>query len=1185
MRKLFSRRPHPYYIYSYDYRRNSAGVRVLHMLCDALNRSGQEAYVVARNISPKLITPMLSDEVIEYHKAQGIKPVMVYPEVIDGNPLNGETVVRYLLNKPGFLKGTGEYEESDLLFAFKEALLQPGMPLDHVLYLPAIDLEVFKLSDDPSKREPGLVCFYQGREGAAHIDQALLPEGAIEITPNFPATWEELADIFQRCEYFYCGEASALAGEAVLCGCLTVIMASQHAPGTVGHLQNSGFGVAKDLSIEELAQARASMPKLREYQLRKQEEFWLALDRFIEITQRVAAENQVRPGRYELNRWLAKRLPTSVQNRLIGDYLQQHAGGPLIGLLILDLSGSSKKLAATIASLRLEKNLYATVNIVVLSVNDVPATSAQGKLHFIKIDAHEYVARLNQVVEQSSFDWIMLVNAGDEFTPAGLMMLALELVAAPDCRAVYGDELQRLPNGDLGGAFRPAFNLDMLLAFPTGMASHWLIRRDAFLELGGFDPEFDDALAFELLVRLIEKEGGQGIGHIDEPLLITDAPILRDNSQERLVIERHLAWRGYQGTVSAKLPGRYRINYGHQAQPLVSIIIPTKDQLPILTRCVESLLEKTRYQHYEVLIVDNNSETPEACDWLAQIESLGADKVRVLRYPHPFNFSAINNAAAAQARGEYLVLLNNDTAIIQEDWLDALLNHAQRPEVGIVGSKLLYPDGSIQHAGVILGLRGPADHPFLGEPIDAPGYMQRLQVDQGYSAVTAACLMIRKSIYDQLGGMDEEVFKVSYNDVDLCLKVREAGYLIVWTPYSIVMHEGSVSQTHVDTAAHAMKRKRFMAEQDAMYERWLSVLANDPAYNRNLALNGKGFELETDSNLTWRPLTWRPLPTVLAHPADPWGCGNYRVIRPFEALRREGLVDGMMSDGLLQVVDLARYDPDVVILQRQIGDERQEAMRRIKAFSRAFKVYELDDYLPNLPLKSLHREHMPKDILKSLRQGLRFVDRFVVSTQPLAEAFVGLHEDIRVVENRLPVEWWKGLSSRRRRGRKPRVGWAGGVSHTGDLDLIVDVVRELAGEVEWVFMGMCPDAIRPFINEFHGGVDIESYPAALASLDLDLALAPVEQNLFNECKSNLRLLEYGACGFPVICSDLVCYRGDLPVTRVKNRFRDWVDAIRMHISDLDATAQAGDRLREAVYRDWMLEGENLERWRRAWMPD
>lgn len=204
---------------------------------------------------------------------------------------------------------------------------------------------------------------------------------------------------------------------------------------------------------------------------------------------------------------------------------------------------------------------------------------------------------------------------------------------------------------------------------------------------------------------------------------------------------------------------------------------------------------------------------------------------------------------------------------------------------------------------------------------------------------------------------------------------------IVWTPHAVVMHEGSVSQKRIDPAAAEAKRQRFIGEQDAMYEKWLPALANDPAYNRNLSLNGRGFELETDLNLTWRPLTWRPLPVVLAHPADLWGCGNYRVIRPLRAMRRDGLVDGMLSDGLLQVVDLERYSPDVIVLQRQIGDERLEAMRRIQRLSRAFIVYELDDYLPNLPMKSLHREHMPKDILGSLRRGLSFVDRFVVSTE------------------------------------------------------------------------------------------------------------------------------------------------------------------------------------------------------------
>jgi glycosyltransferase involved in cell wall biosynthesis len=376
-----------------------------------------------------------------------------------------------------------------------------------------------------------------------------------------------------------------------------------------------------------------------------------------------------------------------------------------------------------------------------------------------------------------------------------------------------------------------------------------------------------------------------------------------------------------------------------------------------------------------------------------------------------------------------------------------------------------------------------------------------------------------------------------------------------------------------------------VAEQDALYERHLAAIARDPAYNRNLALSGRGFDLEADVGLTWRPLSWRPLPVVLAHPADPFGCGNYRVIKPFSALKEAGIVDGMMSIGLLQVPDLERFDPDVIVLQRQIGDQRLDAMRRIQKFSRAFTVYELDDYLPNLPLKSVHRAQMPKDILKSLRKGLSFVDRFTVSTAPLAEAFAGLHGDIRVIENRLPVDWWSGLSAKRRRGAKPRVGWAGGVSHTGDLELIADVVKELAGEVEWVFMGMCPDKIRPYVHEVHAGVGIDLYPAALASLDLDLALAPVEQNLFNECKSNLRLLEYGACGFPVVCSDLVCYQGALPVTRVKNRFKDWVDAIRMHVSDLDASARAGDELRRQVQEGWMLEGANLEAWRASWLPD
>jgi len=212
-------------------------------------------------------------------------------------------------------------------------------------------------------------------------------------------------------------------------------------------------------------------------------------------------------------------------------------------------------------------------------------------------------------------------------------------------------------------------------------------------------------------------------------------------------------------------------------------------------------------------------------------------------------------------------------------------------------------------------------------------------------------------------------------------------------------------------------------------------------------------------------------------------------------------------------------------------------------------------------------------------------DRLVVSTQPLASALKGFNADIRVVENRLPSQWWSGLMSYRQQGRKPRVGWAGGSSHGGDLQVIADVVRELAGEVEWVFMGMCPPELRPYVHEFHKGVNIEKYPARLADLNLDLALAPLEDNFFNACKSNLRLLEYGACGFPVICSDVLCYRGDLPVTRVQNTSKEWIAAIREHLAEPRASAVAGDALRSAVVDKWMLRDEHLVAWRNAWFGD
>lgn len=877
-------------------------------------------------------------------------------------------------------------------------------------------------------------------------------------------------------------------------------------------------------------------------------------------------------GTVPLRAWQGERWAKDVQRRLIDEHLTHSNGGPRIAVALLDAKADREAVERTLRSLE-SNNCYRNIDIQVVS--SMAPSGLNGRAELFPLAGSTPMAVLNVVANSSQAEWILVAEAGVEFTSSGLLIAALDLLGAPEsCLAVYADELMRLEEGGSGVALRPDFNLDLLLSFPAGLCKHWLLRREALVELGGFSAEYDEAFELDYQLRLVERYGLACIGHISEPLLTSDAFALRDSAQERAVIERHLHARGYeQAKVDSRLPGRYELDYGHAQLGSVSILIVVKDRLPQIQRCMETLLEHTDYANYEVLLLDHGNQSTPMREWLAGVEAMGVDQLRVLHFDSALSREVLCNQAAEQARGDFLLWLGDGAGVMGEGWLQQLLNHGQRSEVGAVGGKLLSADGNIRHAGLLLGLCGPVGRAFEGASFDDAGYMQRLQIDQNYSALSGECLMVHRELFQQLGGFDESPLLARWADVDLCLRLQQSGYLNVWTPRVQLLMDAPP-----DAATNA-------AEEDEFYRRWLPVLAHDPAYNTGFSLQvEQGFKL-ADPQLSWRPLqSWRPLPVVLGHYADREGCGHYRVIQPFNAMRDAGLIEGALTVGLLSPVELARYAPDVVLLQRQVGEEQLEQMRRVREFSSAFKIYELDDYLPNLPIKSIHRLHMPKDIVRTLRRALGYVDRFVVSTQPLAEAYAGLHDDIRVIENRLPASWWEGKQSERRVGLKPRVGWAGGVGHTGDLELIADVIKELADEVEWVFFGMCPDKLRPYVHEFHGGVSIHQYPSVLASMNLDLALAPLEQNLFNECKSNLRLLEYGACGFPVIASDVRCYRGDLPVMLVKNRFRDWVDAIRAHINDLDAASRAGDDLRNVVLSKWMLEGANLESWRKAWLP-
>lgn len=907
---------------------------------------------------------------------------------------------------------------------------------------------------------------------------------------------------------------------------------------------------------------------------------------WLEATARAQQSAQEIDVHYERNvrpyhEWLSNHEPDEKQLAR----LAAKGKNEILFIVAVDATHSTPdQLSATLKSFAEQQ--YSEIQLVVVANLPPPAQNPQGILWLESPDFPDVL--LIEFAKLNPESWLCQIRAGDLFSRSGMSLLASALQSQEEVVMTYADE-DTLDSryGPTNPQFRPDFDIDYLRNHPY-IGRFILIRGRQILETGGPDSNYGLAAPYDLVLRFFERYGKERIFHLPEILFhgLPESVDSKTQLQHQKALFNHLERSGIDAQVSTgQYPGSFSIQYRHNSTPLVSIIIPTKDKIEQLQRCLESLLEKTSYKNYEVLIVDNQSTAASAVQYLKGLRDLNVPNIRILDYPHSFNFSAINNLAAREARGEYLVLLNNDTAIIQSDWLEALLNHAQRHEVGIVGAKLLYPNGTIQHAGVILGLRGPADHSFMGEAMDAPGYFGRLLLDQQYSAVTAACLMIRKSIYQEVGGMDEEKFKVSYNDVDLCLKVRKTGYSVVWTAHAIVMHEGNVSQRLVLNDSEDEKRSRFESEQKSMYRIWLKELAADPAYNRNLSLSGNGFELEMDPLLCRFSENTRP--RVLAHPGDEQGSGCYRIIDPLRALISSGFTDGDLRPHFFDPIHLAKLLPDVIVLQRQHLDAQISNIDSYREFCSARLVYDIDDNLAALPRTNPNWGKFPEDILERLRKVAKLCDRITVSTEPLKRTLANLHPDIVVLPNYLPPAHWGEIVRRpcAQRSGKPRIGWAGGLSHVADLNVIGAVVRALADKVDWVFFGMKPEGIDSCIAEYHPGVAIDLYPNRLASLNLDLALAPLEANLFNECKSNLRLLEYGACGYPVIASDIESYRCGLPVTLVKNDPQEWIAAIEAKLADRGALRDEGLALQMAVRERWMLEGENLALWQRGWFLD
>ena len=453
----------------------------------------------------------------------------------------------------------------------------------------------------------------------------------------------------------------------------------------------------------------------------------------------------------------------------------------------------------------------------------------------------------NACIEMSTGDYIALFDHDDLLHPAALYDV-MKAICEKDADFVYTDEVkfQDTIEKCFEPHFKPDFAPDNLRSY--NYICHLSVFSRVLLEKagGGFRQEFDGSQDYDMVLRLTEQ--AENIVHIPKILYYWrshSASVASDVSAKpytivsaKKALAQHLKRVGLKGEVrDSSVPSTYQISYELKESPLISILIPNKDNVFELKKCLDSI-KRSNYQNWEVVVIENNSTQQATFDYYTQLQN--DSRIRVINWAGKFNYAAINNFGAQFANGEYILLLNNDIVVISCDWMEQMLMFAQREDVGAVGAMLYYPDDTVQHAGLVFGIGGSAGHIHKHFLRGSGGYWSRMSIAQNYSCVTAACMMLRREVWDEVNGLDES-FKVAFNDVDLCMRIRRAGYLIVWTPYAELYHYESKSRGAEDSPE---KQKRFQGEIELFQKRWAKELAaGDPYYNPNLTLEREDFSL------------------------------------------------------------------------------------------------------------------------------------------------------------------------------------------------------------------------------------------------------------------------------------------------------------------------------------------------------
>ena len=854
---------------------------------------------------------------------------------------------------------------------------------------------------------------------------------------------------------------------------------------------------------------------------------------------------------------------------------------PDISVVIHHIKDSSQSLIAdTLDSL--DANFLKAISVHIVSENTPP----EG---FESSSALSWCGKnllSTEIGSSGTTNWVLTLEAGVRLEPNALVELAISAKTHPDTVLFYADEdvysedgVHSYPN------FKPEFNIELIRCsnYVGGSAmfdkGRWL---DSGLPVAVHE-------VYQFLIQCSLNQEAQLVRHVDGMLFHGNGQISSDT--ENLEFEVAQSALISSGFVKAVKPmdrlGSWLVEYRPAANQNTTLVVPTGVQPGYMRQMLESLAKYACPNLAKIILVCNELDFDEV-DFALQ--DLGIKTpIEVITYEATqYNHAQALNDAISKVSTEYVWVCDDDIEFIHDDTLGVLLSVAQQAGVGCVEPRLMSTHGSdarLVGGPIILGVQG-ACTTYSGE-MQLPeeyGYFSRMQLTQDVSAVSGHCIVFKTSYWQQVGGFDKDQFGLKFTVLDFCLKLNRLGCRHVWAPMANAMHQGgrSLQKRLSDFEFKVTYAQNEVKERSNLLELWSKELANDRFYNRNLSLLSP-YDVESSIVIDWRPKR-KDRQRVLASPLTS-GAGQYRVIDPLEMLQDQGLVQSSVimpmanrQTRVLQPIELVRANPDTLVLQHSVDDAHLSLIEQYKkALPEVHVVQMVDDLLGYVPEKHPSRRFQTREGHTRMVEALKKSDSMIVTTEPLKNHYEKYIENVNIIPNCLAKQWF-ALSPAKTKRDRIRVGWIGAGQHQGDLEIINEVVKVLSDRVDWIFMGMHTEQVKPYIKEFHSFVSIKDYPEKMASLDLDIAVAPLEDNLFNQCKSNLRLLEYGAMTWPVVCADVLTYQtNNPPVIRVKPSVPDWLAALNRLIDDEPERLRLGQEL-----HTWVVNNYTLENWAPEW---